>query len=164
MARGVDRIEAVMDGLRWLVDHWPWLVGVAVVIGGLLAGGADLYLHFALWTQIVIAVGVTIIVISVGSSVLAKFYKPSSAELQTEVHKLTIRGIDLGRASTEGGSVWDRWTDDMTKFFAQHGSAIQQTALHIALFGGNADQRSRVTTSLGQLGDIGIRLNKSQGR
>jgi len=154
----------MLDWLRWLVDHWPWLLGPAVVIGGLFAGGADLYLRFALWTQIVIGIGAAIIVVSLGSAVLARLRKPSPAELQADVHKLTLRGIELGKAPIEGGPVWDRWTDDMTKFFAQHGSAIQQTTLHVGLFSGNADQRSRVTTSLGQLGDIGIRLNKSQGR
>jgi len=88
----------MLDWLRWLVDHWPWLLGPAVVIGGLFAGGADLYLRFALWTQIVIGIGAAIIVVSLGSAVLARLRKPSPAELQADVHKLTLRGIELGKA------------------------------------------------------------------
>jgi hypothetical protein len=138
---------------------WPVIVGAGVVIAAYISGIAGLYWKFPLWDQLAILVGLALILVWAISRVVKRLVRPSAQELQTEVHNLTMRGLGFGRAASEGGPDWDRWTEDMVAFFALHGTAAERT--HLAtVFVMGSDQRTRIQASVSTLAVIGHRLEQ----
>jgi len=138
---------------------WPVVIAIAALVAAYVSGFAGLYWRFPVWDQVIVLIAGAVLLIWIFSRVVKRLVRPSAAELQTEVHNLTMLGLIFGRAASEGGPDWDRWTEDMVAFFALHGTAAERTHLATVFMMGS-DQRTRIQASVSTLARIGNRLEQ----